>query len=320
MAIFSYDVTQGYREIATEDDLDPGNLLWIDLRYPSADEIRRVETATGLELPTWEEMEEIESTSRLYTEAGARFMTALILVKGDSKYPERVEISFVLSPTLLITLRRSDSQPFRKAVRAFAKTPPRKPDSIFIFLIEGIVDRQADILERIGQQSDRLSEKIYSAEKTAKQSEFKLREAIYQLGRDGDLIARQRECIVSLTRLVQYAGLGDVKTKKGRYARLKPVARDLQSLSEYAAFLANKLSFMLDATLGLISIEQNAIVKIFTVAAVIFLPPTLVASIYGMNFEFMPELDKPWGYPFALGLMALSVVVPYLFCRRKGWL
>lgn len=158
-----------------------------------------------------------------------------------------------------------------------------------------------------------------------KETESNLREAIFKLGRSGNLIAKERDCIVSLSRLVQYAGHEDFDDSgegptSPIYPRLKPVTRDLQSLSEFASFLSSKVSFMLDATLGLINIEQNAIVKIFTVAAVIFLPPTLVASIYGMNFDYQPELHYKWGYPFSIILMIVSVMLPYWFCRRKGWL
>ena len=181
-------------------------------------------------------------------------------------------------------------------------------------------------MERLSKEVDEVSERIFRHYDRSRDTEVNLREAIYSLGRGGDLVARQRDCIVAFSRLVHYAGHEDfdetalVDQPLPIFPRLKPIARDLQSISEFAQFLSNKINFLLDATLGLISIEQNSIIKIFSVAAVVFLPPTLVASIYGMNFKAMPELDWPYGYPFAICLMVLSAAVPYLFFKRKGWL
>jgi magnesium transporter len=142
------------------------------------------------------------------------------------------------------------------------------------------------------------------------------------LGRKADALSNIRDSLVSLERLSTFATtlLLQRKSHKELRDRLKTVARDVRSLSDHDAFLSQKINFLLDATLGMISIEQNGIIKIFSVAAVVFLPPTLVASIYGMNFEFMPELQWLYGYPFALGLMAVSMLLPYFYFKRRGWL
>jgi magnesium transporter len=271
-------------------------------------------------------MREIESTSRLYYEDGARFMTTTMLYSTESETPEITEVTFVLVRRFVLTIRDVEPKSFRITANQFSKKLFATRDQVFIALIENIIDRQADLLERLSKESEELSQKIFNrASGKAKETENNLREAIFKLGRSGNLIARERDCIVSLSRLVQYAGhedfdeAGEARTLP-IYPRLKPISRDLQSLSEFATFLSSKVSFMLDATLGLINIEQTSIVKIFTVAAVIFLPPTLVASIYGMNFKFMPELSLKWGYPYAVVLMVLSVGLPFWFCRRKGWL
>jgi magnesium transporter len=303
----------------------PPGVVWIDLFQPTATEVHAVEKLVGVELPTSEEMREIESTSRLYCEHGARFMTTPLLVSTESDSPHATEIGFVFVGAYLVTLRWEDTQSFRLIAAQFDRRALVTRDQAFIALVESIVDRQADLLERISKETEELSQRIFTRIQAAKESEKNLREAIYRLGRSGGLITQQRECIVALSRLVQYASHEDFdEPNPGRastlYPRLKPVARDLQSLSEFGGFLSNKINFMLDATLGLINIEQNSIVKIFTVAAVIFLPPTLVASLYGMNFEHMPELKWQWGYPFSIVLMIASVIVPFVFCRRKGWL
>ena len=303
------------------------NAVWIDLLRATSEEVAEVEKSLSIALPTREEMREIESTSRLYCEDGARFMTTPLLHSTESDSPESTEVSFVLVRRVLLTIRDEEPQSFRQAAMMFSRRTFATRDQVFVSLIEMIIDRQADLLERLSKETEELSQRIFRrmSKTKAKESESNLRDAIYQLGRSGNLIARERDCIVSLSRLVQYAGHEDFDDSgEGPttpiYPRLKPVSRDLQSLSEFAGFLSSKVSFMLDATLGLINIEQNAIVKIFTVASVVFLPPTLVASIYGMNFVNLPEKDWSYGYPFSLLLMLISVVIPYWFCRRKGWL
>jgi len=301
------------------------DVVWVDLFHATPEEIIVVQVTLGIELPTREEMREIEATSRFYCEDGARVMTTPLLVSTETDNPISTEIGFVLFRGLLITLRDSEPHSFRQTSTWLSRRPSVSRDLVFVTLLETIIDRQADFLERVSKETEELSQRIFTRLRKVKESETNLREAIYRLGRSGNLIARERECIVALSRLVQYAGHEDFDEdgparETPLFPRLKPLLRDLQSLSEFAGFLAGKVSFMLDATLGLINIEQNAIVKIFTVAAVIFLPPTLVASIYGMNFEWIPELKWHFGYPFSLGLMLVSVLLPFWFCRRKGWL
>jgi len=328
MAIRIHPCTEQEETVAPQDFRDRlhGSIPWVDLINATSEEIKVVEAALGIELPTREEMKEIESTSRFYCEQGARFMTTPLLVSTDTDSPRSTEIGFVLVRGMLLTLRDSDPLSFRQTATWVSRRPAVNRDQVFIALLEAIIDRQADLLERISKETDELSQRIFTRVLRAKESETNLREAIFRLGRSGDLIARERECIVALSRLVQYAGHEDFDEDGGPerttplFPRLKPLLRDLQSLSEFAGSLSSKVGFMLDATLGLINIEQNSIVKIFTVAAVIFLPPTLVASLYGMNFDFMPELKWKLGYPFSLMLMVVSVLVPFWYCRRKGWL
>ncbi|MEI6653431.1 MAG: magnesium transporter CorA family protein [Verrucomicrobiota bacterium] len=327
MAIFVYPSVNSLQAVPVEEFgvALTDNVVWIDLLKGTPEEVAAVEKALGIALPTREEMREIESTSRLYCEDGARFMTTSLLYSTESDAPESTEVSFVLVRRFLLTIRDVEPQSFRQTAALFARRTSVTRDQVFITLIETIIDRQADFLERLSKETEELSQRIFRRLPQAKESESHLREAIFQLGRSGNLIARERDCIVSLSRLVQYAGHEDFDDGgegpvSPIYPRLKPVSRDLQSLSEFAGFLSSKVNFMLDATLGLINIEQNAIVKIFSVAAVIFLPPTLVASIYGMNFAYLPEKDWHYGYPFSICLMIISVLVPFWFCRRKGWL
>jgi len=298
---------------------------WIDLQEPFPEEIQAIERCLEIELPTREDMREIEASSRFYVEGGARVMTAPVLVQTDTDRPRSTEISFILHRDRLVTIRNEDSRSFRTTAHWLTKRPGCDRDQIFIALLEAIVDRQADLLEKISRETEELSQRIFSRKQRVKESEKNLRDAIYLLGLSGNLISKERDSIIGLIRLAQYAGHEDFNEhgqsrETALFPRLKPVIKDLHSLSEFSGFLTSKVNFMLDATLGLINIEQNSIVKIFSVAAVIFLPPTLVASIYGMNFRFMPELEWKLGYPFAILLMLISVIVPFVFCRRKGWL
>jgi magnesium transporter len=330
MAILLHGNDAVMREITAADfeNHPVDGIHWIDLLRATGEEISVVERFLGIELPTREEMREIESTSRLYCEGLSRIMTTPLLVNTDSDEPESTDISFMLHRGWLVTLRDTEPQSFRQTIAWLAKRPSAGRDQIFIALLEAIIDRQADLLEKLSKETEELSQRIFRPVNRVKESESRLRDAIFRLGRSGNLIARERDCIVALSRLVQYAGHEDFEggldhvpeRKTPLFPRLKPLIRDLQSLSEFAGFLSSKVSFMLDATLGLINIEQNAIVKIFTVAAVIFLPPTLVASIYGMNFEHLPELQWRMGYPYSIGLMIVSVLLPWFYCRRKGWL
>jgi magnesium transporter len=195
-------------------------------------------------------------------------------------------------------------------------------------LIEAFVDRIADILEKAGIDLDSVSRQIFAvgAKTVARQDENDLQTSLKALGRNDDLVSTTRESLLSLSRLLRFFGTMldasdrlDKKVARDIKARLKIIARDIASLNEHAAFESHKINFLLDATLGMINIEQNRIIKLFSVAAVVFLPPTLVASVYGMNFHDMPELGWHFGYPWALLLMALSAVLPYVYFKRKGW-
>ena len=152
-----------------------------------------------------------------------------------------------------------------------------------------------------------------------------LQELIERIGEEGDFVSKMRESLVSIGRAVAFMQAVEDQARENKQvkenkARIKILQRDIVSLTDHATFLSGKISFLLDAVLGLISIEQNGIIKIFSVAAVVFLPPTLVASIYGMNFAFMPELQWQFGYPFAILLMIMSAVLPYYYFKGKGWL
>ena len=311
------------REHTAGQTLPPGT-FWVDLLEPTPEEDAFVDQLLDLDMPTREEMKEIEMTSRLYREGASRYMTANVLVKADSEAPESSEITFILTGSRLVTLRFADPKPFVNfAAQILRKNVEMNRDGAFVGLLEAIVDRQADILEKIGLELDGISGSIFSPPESGKRiEERQLKDTLRAIGLRGDLIAKEREALVSLGRLITFAGQEDFDAPRDNllYPRLKPLGRDLHSLTEYANFLSSKINFMLDATLGFINIEQNAIIKIFSVAAVVFLPPTLVASIYGMNLKLYPDDTWAHGFEFAIVMMIVSALLPYWFFKRKGWL
>jgi magnesium transporter len=269
-------------------------------------------------------MQEIEPSNRLYQEDGGLFMTMTVLVNADSPLPESAAITFVLVRQRLVTVRYEEPKPFR----VFAAYVERHREfcvsgtALLIGLLEAVVDRTADILERIGVDIDALSRTIFAssvAGPAGVQRDFA--EALTRMGRNHDLTAKARDSLVSLSRLLSFLTLpGDVRDDAALREHVGGLVRDVASLTDHATFISGNISFLLNATLGLVNVEQNAIIKIFSVAAVVFLPPTLVASIYGMNFKLIPELGWDFGYAWALALMVLSAVLPYLYFKRRGWL
>lgn len=300
----------------------PDEAVWIDCLEPTKEEERFVDEALGLDVPTEEEMQEIEVSSRLYQEGSALYMTATMLTRADTTNPESVPVTFVMTEHRLLTLRYAEPLPFRvyaaKARRHV--TPCGSGEDVLVGLLDAIVDRIADILERVQSELDNLSREIFVREPGYGKVNFN--EVLRRVGRNYALNSQARESLVSLARLLSFISRPTEENKlpKTIDRGFKTVSRDVAALSDHASFLVNNINFMLDATLGLISSEQNGIIKIFSVAAVVFLPPTLIASMYGMNFKFMPELNWSFGYPMALCLMVVSAILPYYFFKRRGWL
>jgi magnesium transporter len=306
---------------------DPAAATWFDLLNPTPGEDRMVEHCMGLSVPTMEEMQEIEPSARLYTENAAEFMTLTAVTDLDTDNPVKTPITFILKGNSLVTVRYADPRPFAVFTTRVQKPggiPFSTGEMLMLGLLETMVDRLADVLERAGDEIDAISRGVFRTKVSkADKKTANLQSVIEQIGRRGDLLTLARESLVSMTRLLSYHQAlesSNHKPSKDARQKIKVIQRDVASLSDHATFLSNKINFLLDATLGLINLEQNQIIKIFSVAAVVFLPPTLVASIYGMNFKNQPELEWTLGYPFALALMVASAVLPYLFFKRRGWL
>lgn len=309
--------------IADEEALSPA-AVWIDMLNPTPDERRRVERALGLEMPTRADMEEIEISSRLYQEDSNLFMTAMILAQMDTETPTAGAVTFVLTAEKLITIRYIDPQPFRTfALRCErAVVAASRPEAVLMQLLDAVVDRLADVLEKTGADVEALSREIFDAQVgTGVRSDKDFQNVLRGLGRKYDLTSKMRESLLTVGRILTFLNQAfDTKTLRDVRTHVKTLSRDVLSLQDHSSYVSNKLTFLLDATLGLINIEQNTVIKIMSVAAIVFLPPTLFASIWGMNFEAMPELHVWWGYPISIVVMIISAILPYVYFKRRGWL
>jgi len=321
-----YDAAEGVL-VKREGGSDVSNAsVWIDLLNPTKDEDLRVERALSISVPTREEMSEIEASSRLYVEGGAYYMTALVLHQSEvqGEPPLATPVTFVLGGHRLVTVRYADPRAFQIFLARAQKKDAAcmTGAAVLVGLLEAIIDREADRVERIQGEVDGLSQIIFGVKGGERTRSRRFDINIRTIGREGELTSRSRESLLTLDRLLTYLahGMSERGDEKALRARVKTAGRDVQSLADHIGYLSTKITFLLDATLGMINNEQNTIIKIFSVLAVALMPPTLVGTIYGMNFKHIPELEWLWGYPFALGLMVVSAVLPWLYFKRKGWL
>ncbi len=302
----------------------PESAVWIDLVKPSAAEDQAVERLAGIAVPTREDMQEIEISSRLYIENAARYMTATLMCAADTQNPRTTAVTFILANHRLVTVRYDAPKPFMLVENKLARSCPPgiTGEMVLMELLDAVIDRTADILERAGGDMDTISHAIFEPEAAARTGHAKrYSDILIAIGRKGDLTSKVRESLVSIGRVVTFvAAAVDVKWSKDMREQLKTMQRDVTSLTDHASYLSNKITFVLDAMLGVVNLEQNNIIKLFSVMAVVLMPPTLIASIYGMNFKIMPELDWPHGYPYALVTMLLAAVGPYVFFKWKKWL
>ncbi len=298
--------------------------LWIDMSHPTRAEDQAVEKALGIAIPTREDMLEIEPSSRLYTDEGVRYMTASVLCNSEQNTPKLAAITFILSQRHLVTVRYDNPRSF-ELFRNRAQRPDgvgNSAESVLVGLTDTIVDRIADILERITDEVDAVSNTVFASGQIGRGQPDDLRVQLNALGREGEMVAKSRESLVSVGRLLRFltTNHGEMPLSEPSTLAITTQIRDIESLTAHCDSLAGRITFLLDAVLGLVGLQQNNIIKIFAVLSVVFMPPTLIASIYGMNFKQMPELDTAWGYPLALVGMFLAAVVPYGIFKWKKWL
>lgn len=306
----------------------PGNALWIDLHDPDEAERGRIAAAVGLSVPTREALSEVEASSRLRREHRTLVLSTP-MVGPEGGFPVLRPLGFVLTPERLLTVRFQTLPAFEAVGARLAAEPGLATTSLdlFLLLVEELVDGLADGLERAAGDLDALSGRIFevetrmSADRQAPRARDRmLRRLLRHLGRHARELRKIRASLLGLGRIAPFVagecGRGFPAAERGR---LDTIRHDIESLDEFESRLSETVQFLLDATLGLINIEQNNTFKVLTIVSVVGIPPTLMASVYGMNFKHMPELDWAWGYPFGLAVILLSALTPLVYFKIRGW-
>jgi magnesium transporter len=304
----------------------PGAIIWIDLFNPTQDEKNFVQSRTGVRIPSVEALSEIESSSRLVVERGMIYLSTPVVAHADTADAFLSPLGLILTQQVLVTVRFEQFSVIDKVVERIHRDESlRSSTGVFTVLLEALVDRGADVLERLGAELDKVSRTVFRGDPSKREhtvrSNAALRRVLSRVGATGDRLSLARDVLLSLSRIAPFVvSLGHEWIVPEFEARLAAVSKDVASLNDYEGHVSNKVQFLLDAILGFITIEQNDLFKVLTIVSVVGIPPTVVAGVYGMNFQFMPELSWQWGYPFGLVLIVLSALVPFLWFKWRGWI
>jgi magnesium transporter len=298
--------------------------FWVDLLNPTSEEAAGMAAEFGIQVPSRESLEEIETSSRLRADGQVLYVSLPLAIQTDAAGFVPIPLGFILSPELLVTVRYSEVRAFAQVEGLVDMGRCAGSTAVFAALIDSMVDFGADMLEKLSSDLAAVSARVFgpraSAPQRGREVASALRENLSMVGIAGDHLSRIRESLLGLQRIagfvLQMAAdwlLPDLKT------RLSTARQDLVSLADFEVHLSAKTQFLQDAILGFINIEQNDIFKVLTIVSVVGIPPTLIASMYGMNFHNMPELGWRWGYPYGLTLIALSILLPILWFKRRRW-
>jgi magnesium transporter len=311
-------------EIETAEDLAQSRPVWVDLESPSAEEKGWIRDRFGLSIPEDIVDEDLEESARFYEEDnGELHIRSDFLIEGGdddaaaAKPARNVRVAFILHNNVLFSIHNEDLPVFR-LLRLRARPIPaliEDAKDVLLKLYDADAEYSADVLEGIYDKLEAVSVRVLKSHVT----DAEAGEVLAAIAREEDLNGRIRRNVMDTRRALSFMMRSRMLNAE-QFEESRQILRDIDSLDSHTAFLFDKINFLMDATVGFININQNKIIKIFSVASVALLPPTLIASIYGMNFKNMPELDHPWGYPFALALMVASVAAPFIYFRRKGWL
>jgi magnesium transporter len=306
-------------------DADKGTdrFVWIDLNYPTREEEHKVEAHLDLLLPTKDDMKDLATSSRLYVENGAAFMTVDVAFFGGKDILQSGPVTFVVTPRHLVTIRYIDPASFNLFSDALVRQPNlcARPSTGLLNLLDKIIDRTADLIQKTLETTDGLSRDIFHLKRREP-----LSKALFGLGRVQNDIARVRDSLASFSRMLTFAAgleadvLGlDTQDLQEVRDRLRDLNHDISSLSDHTTYVTGNLTFLLDAALGMINIEQNTIIKLISITSMIFLPLTFLASIYGMNFKVMPYLNHPYGFWWMIGVMAVVTAALIGWFRMRRW-
>ena len=304
----------------------PAGPVWIDLCDPTEAESAQAEAAFGAPIPSFSDLSEIETSSRLRVSGQRIFLSTPLVHGSDTPEPHLTPVGFLLSPTLLVTVRFTTLKAFDQVSHDCGAEPDLSAEHTFVRLLEEIVDRQADHLELVGAKLDHISRETFSRAGghggAGQLNNTALRLTLAALGGAGDRLSMTRDALLGVARIAPFVmerGHACVCDSENQ-TRLKAVRMDVASLADYETHLSDKTQFLLDAVLGLINVAQNDIFKVLTIVSVVGIPPTFIASMYGMNFHRMPELEWAWGYPYALTLIVLSTLLPLAWFKWRKWM
>ncbi|ACB96980.1 magnesium transporter CorA family protein [Beijerinckia indica] len=327
MLTFHSSLTNTAVPVALDARVLPTEINWIDAVSPSEPERAFLERVLGTRIPTFADLSEIESTSRIYSNGGYLFLSMPAIFRGDENVPITTPLGFVLSKSLLISLRFEPLKSFENLQAHITRKDAEGSGGAhaFVAILEVIIDHVADLLEHIGTDLDCISQDIFGfssgPESPARRKNGKdLREVLRRIGRIGNLTSKLSEMLLGVGRIIPFVVSNpSIELSSDEKSRLNNLGRDIASLNEYETRLTDKTQFLLDATLGLTNVDQNDIFRILTVVSVVGIPPTFIASMYGMNFKNIPEYDWAFGYQYGLALIFISTLLPLLWFKRKGW-
>ena len=304
-------------EIDSAQALASVNPVWVDLEAPTSEEKGWIAERFGLALPDNLVDENLEESARFYEEDNGELHIRTDFLIDDSQAPRNVRVAFILHDRVLFSVHREDLPVFRLLRLRARRIPALIEDAkdVLLKLYDADAEYSADVLEGIYDHLEAVSARVLKKEL----ADADAAEVLAAIAREEDLNGRIRRNVMDTRRAVSFMMRSRMLNAE-QFEESRQILRDIDSLDSHTAFLFDKINFLMDATVGFININQNRIIKIFSVASVALLPPTLIASIYGMNFRSIPELQWGWGYPFALALMVVSVVTPFWYFRRKGWL
>ncbi|NCT83121.1 MAG: magnesium/cobalt transporter CorA [Comamonadaceae bacterium] len=305
------------QEIETAEDLALSRPVWVDLESPSAEEKGWIRDRFGLTIPEDIVDEDLEESARFYEEDNGELHIRSDFLIDDDGQARNVRVAFILFNNILFSIHNEDLPVFRLLRLRARRIPALIEDAkdVLLKLYDADAEYSADVLEGIYDKLEAVSARVLKSDVT----DAEAGEVLGSIAREEDLNGRIRRNVMDTRRAVSFMMRSRMLNAE-QFEESRQILRDIDSLDSHTAFLFDKINFLMDATVGFININQNKIIKIFSVASVALLPPTLIASIYGMNFKHMPELESDWGYPFALVLMLLSVAAPFIYFRRKGWL
>jgi magnesium transporter len=312
-------------EIESLEELTRFKPIWVDLEAPTVEEKRWIKQHYGLSIPEDAMDEDIEESARFYEEDNGDLHIRSDFLVDDNEQPRSVRVAFILNLTnpdlkskgVLFSIHDEDVPVFRLLRMRARRAPGLIEDAkeVLLALYDADAEYSADTLENIYDELEKVSKQVLAGDVT----DARAGEVLAAIARQEDLNGRIRRNVMDTRRAVSFM-MRSKMLNSSQFEDARQILRDIESLDNHTAFLFDKINFLMDATVGFININQNKIIKIFSVASVALLPPTLIASVYGMNFKFMPELDWSLGYPYALALMLASALGPMWYFRKRGWL